>query len=235
MNVEMYDEIDDFDDDMEMEFYEDFDEEEDEDDIDDMLEALMEADDDDDDLSERRRRRGRGRGRSRRRRGGRGRKKRPVRTAGNQPAYRAPTSKNYVTHPQLKSFGANLDKKIVRNAKGIKTISSRVSSVNSRVNGVVSVNRVQSKHIGKLNQQVKLDGALEFAESLSTNDDGSISLSLLPLLKGAIKSGMFGTSKGAFGNPVVIGAIGLLLNNPQIITGLLGGNAGTNLVSAGVK
>ncbi|MCW8934384.1 MAG: hypothetical protein OQK98_06645 [Gammaproteobacteria bacterium] len=213
MIQEMYDDIDDLDDDMEMEFFDAFDEDEDdEDDVDDMLEALMEEDDEDD-LAERRRRR--------RKRGRRSRRK-PVRTARGRSLYRGPTSKKYVTHPQLKSAMGRVGKDIRRNAIGIKSVNKRVASVGRRVDGVVSVNRVQSKNIGRLKQQMKLDGALDFAESLSANADGTLALNLLPMLKGAIKSGMLGSSKGAFSSPAVIGGLGFLLSNPQIFSGLLG-------------
>jgi len=214
MIQEMYDDIDDFDDDMEMEFFDAFDDEEDdEDDVDDMLEALMEDDEDEDDLSERRRRR--------RKRGRRSRRK-AVRTARGSSAYRSPTSKKYVTHPQLKSALGRVGKDIRRNAIGIKSVNKRVGSIGRRVDGVVSVNRVQSKNIGQLKQQMKLDGALDFAESLSANPDGTLALNLLPLLKGAIKSGMLGSTKGAFSSPAVVGGLGFLLSNPQIFSGLLG-------------
>jgi|GEM_PF-6329435 len=221
MNEELYDDIDDMDD--EMEYFEDVDDEGDEDEeMDDMLEALMEEDDEGDDLSERRRRR---RHRHRARRS----KRRSVRTARGRSAYRTPTSRKYVTQPQLKSALARVGKDVRRNAVGIKTVNQRLGKVNSRVNSVVSVNHVQSRNIGKLNHQMKLDGALEFAESLSANADGSLALNLLPLLRGAVKSGMFGSSKGAFSSPFVIGGIGFLLSNPQIISGLLGGT-GASLV-----
>lgn len=225
MNEELYDSVEDIEDDLDMEDYESFEEEEeeDEDDIDDMLEALMEADEgDEEDLAERRRRR-----RSRRRRS---KRRKPVRTARGKSAYRSPTSKKYVTHPELKNALARVGKDIRRNALGIKTVNKRVAGVNTRVDGVVSVNRVQSKNIGKLNQQMKLDGALEFAASVSTNDDGTLSLNLLPLLRGAIKSGMLGSTKGAFSSPALIGGLGFLLNNPQIIGGILSGTG--SLVSA---
>ena len=218
MIEELYDDYDDLDDDMEMELFDvEQEDDEDEDDIEDMLEAMMESDEEDDDLSERRRRR---RNRRRRRRN---KSRRSVSTAKGRSAYRSPTSKKYVTHPQLKSALARVGKDVRRNALGIKSVNKKITGVDNRVDGVVSVNRVQSKNIGKLNRQMKLDGALEFAESITTNDDGTLSLNLLPLLKGAIKSGMLGSSKGAFANPALIGGLGFLLNNPQIIGGLLSG------------
>lgn len=218
MLEELYDDFDEVDDDMEMDFFDELDEsDEDEEDIDDMLDALMESEEGEaDDLADRRRRRRRGRRvRSRSRRG--------VRTAKGRSAYRAPVSKDYVTHSQLKSALARVGTDIRRNGMGIKTVNKRVAGFNRRVDGVVSVNRAQSKHIGQIKQQLKLDGALEFAEAITTNEDGILELNLLPLLKGAIKSGMIGKSKGALSNPALVGGLGFLLSNLEVIGGLLGG------------
>jgi len=210
MSLETYDDIADFEEDLDDDLDEDLLDEEDldeedldEDDLDDMLEALMDmAEDEEEDPIERRRRR---RGRRRRRRG---RRRRRVTTAKGRSAYRAPVLKNYVTQKQFKSALGRLGREDRRNAKGIKTVNIRVGKLNGRVDGVVSVNRVQSKHISKLNKQMQLDGALEFAGSY---DPGSGSIGLYQLLKGAVKSGMLGDAKGAMGNPLLVGGIGLLL------------------------
>lgn len=66
---------------------------------------------------------------------------------------------------------------------------------------------------------MKLDGALEFAESYDGN-----TLDFISLFKGAVKSGMLDNTKGALASPAVIGGIGLLLNvfrnNPGMLMGL---------------
>ena len=41
------------------------------------------------------------------------------------------------------------------------------------------------------------------------------------LLKGATKSGFLGDGTGAMSNPLVIGGLGLLLNNPNLLSGIL--------------
>lgn len=216
MNEELYDSLEDIEDELEMEDYESYeeDDEEDEDAIDDMLEALMEADEgDEDDLSERRRKR--------RRRSRRAKSRKPVRTARGKSAYRAPTSKKFVTHPELKNALARVGKDIRRNALGIKTVNKRIAGVSSRVDGAVRVNRVQNKNIGKLNQQMKLDGALDFAASITTNADNSMELDLVSLLRGAIKSGMLGGTTGAFSSPAVVGGLAFLLKNTSLFDNIL--------------
>jgi len=218
MNQEFYEELADFDDDIEMDMDSDFDEEDDlrDVDIDEMLEALMDDDEgSEEDLAERRRRR---KFRSRRR----SRRPKRVRTASGSSAYRASTSKKYVTQPQLKNALGRVAKDVRRNALGVKTVNKKLGNIDAQVDGVISVNRVQNTKINKLRQQMKLDGALEFAESITANDNGSLELNLLPMLKGAVKSGMLGGSKGALSNPAVVGGLGFLLSNPQILSGILG-------------
>ena len=217
MITEEYDEdLVDFDDDLDMDFDDDDEEEEDDieydpDEIDEMLDEQLEPADDDDDLAERRRR---WRRRRRRRRGRRQRRR--VQTAKGRSSYRSPVPRSYVTQKQLKSALSRAGAESRRNAAGIKTVNARIGRLNGRVNGAVSVNRVQSRRINKLNKQMKLDGALEFAQSF----DGQ-SIDVFQLLKGAVKSGVLGDTKGALSNPLVIGGIGLLLRQPGILTGLL--------------
>lgn len=214
MDEEMYAEDDlDMDDEdvMELDPYEEDDGDADaEEEIEEMLEALMEGEDaGDEDLAERRRRRRR-RFRSRRAR------RRPVRTAQGRSAYRAPVSGRYVNQKQLKDAMDRVGRDVRRNALGIKSVNKRVGRVDARVNGVVSANRVQSRHINTLQRQARLDGALEFAASY----DGT-AVDVFQLLKGAVKSGMLDSTKGALANPLVIGGLGLLLKNPGVIGGLL--------------
>lgn len=83
----------------------------------------------------------------------------------------------------------------------------------------LSVNTLQTKSIGKIHKQMKLDGALDFASSIAMTSSG-LEINLAHVLKGAIKSGMLGDPRGALGNPLVIGGLGVLLNNPSILSGL---------------
>jgi hypothetical protein len=214
---------------MDEDLYEDIidvDEEEEEDDeaygedeIDEMLGELAEAAEEDDDLAERRRRR-RGRRKSRGRR--------PVRTAKGKSAYRQPAMRGYVTQKQFKDALGRVGADVRRNATGIKTVNSRVGKLDGRVNDVVAVNRVQSKAISKVEKMIKIDGALDFAQSFTAaTDSTSGTVTLTPnfsnLFKGAIKSGMLGDMKGALSNPAVVGGLAFLLTNTNILGGILGG------------
>jgi len=132
-------------------------------------------------------------------------------------AYRPPTAPNgYVTQKQLQDALGRVGADVKRNGEGIKTINARMGGLATRVDDVVSVNKVQSRAIGKLDKMMKIDGALDLAESFTPGG-----ISTFQLLRGAVKSGLLGDGKGALGNPLVIGGIGLVLNNPGILGGLL--------------
>lgn len=189
------------------------------DDVDDMLDALIEADDED--LSERKRRGRRGRGRP-------GGARPPVRTASGAPAYRAPVSAGTVTQAQLKDALGRVGTDVRRNAEGIKAVNSQLGRLTGQVKDIVGVNGAQSGRIGRLDRLMKLDGAIDFATSFSIDTTSGTALlvpNLPQLLRGALKSGMVGSgdAKSALSNPLLIGGLGFLLNNPQIFTGLLGG------------
>ncbi|MEW5250048.1 hypothetical protein [Microbulbifer discodermiae] len=172
-----------------------------EEELDDIFEALMEDDDEDfdddedDDFSERRRRRRRRRSRK----------------------------KGYRTDPRvkrdlvaLKRKNRHQDKLIYQNRR--RSLQNRKRSLaNARVN------RVQNKRLGQLHRQQKLDGALEIARSISAADNG-LDIDLVQLFQGAVKSGMFGDLSGALGNPALMGGIALLLNNRQLLGGLVKGS-----------
>ena len=215
-----------YDDDLDMEeellLLDDLDEDSEEDmEGDDMLDMMMDelADDDAEDLSERRRRWRSRKGGSRRRFGGRrkGNRFRNIRTASRRPSYRPPVSKRYVTHPEFKKSNDISDTKHARSAAGIKTLNERVKGVDTRVDGLVEVNKAQTVHIRRLTKQMRIDGALEFAESY----DGT-SIDIYQLLKGAVKSGMLDSTEGAFSNPLLVGALGFLLRNPGFLGQLTG-------------
>jgi hypothetical protein len=172
--------------------------------MDEMLDGLVEARESD--YSERRRR-----GRSRN--GG----ARGVPTARGGSAYRTPAAPGgFVTQKQLQEALGRVGADVKRNGEGIKAINARLSGLTTRVDDVVSVNRIQSRTIGKLDKQMKIDGALDLAESFTPGG-----ISAFQLLRGAVKSGLLGEGKGLLGNPLMIGAIGLFLNNPGILGGLL--------------
>src|SRR5258706_7082439 len=133
--------------------------------------------------------------RSRGRRGGGGR---GVPAAQGTSAYRAPATAAYVTQTQLQEALTRVGTDIRRNGEGIK-------GLNSRVDDIVVVNRVQSREIGKLGKQMKIDGALELAEAFTFPAAGGAQLDVYRVLRGAVKSGVLGDPKGALGNPWVVG------------------------------
>lgn len=146
-------------------------------------------------------------------------KKRPVRTAAGRPAYRAPGGKgapSFVTQKQLQDALTRVGTDVNRNAQGIK-------QVNSRLNGVVSVNAIQSREIARIDKRMKIDGALELVESFSTSAEGA-TLDTFQLFKGAVKSGWLGEGK-AMNNPILVGGIGLALRSDllQKVVGRPGG------------
>ena len=164
------------------------------DEVDEMLDEMMDSDED---YSERRRRRPRP-------------KRRPVLTARGRTAYRPPAkSSAFVTQKQLQTALGRVGTDVRRNAQGIK-------GLNGRVNGVVAVNKVQSRSIGRIDKTMKIDGALELVEAYNGSE-----INAYQLLKGAVKSGYLGQGKGPLSNPLVIGGIGLVLRQPGIVSGLL--------------
>lgn len=176
--------------------------------VDEMLDGLMDAAEDDSEFAERRRKVRRKAARTTRK---------PVSSARGSNAYRSPSSaQGAVTQKQLQDALARVASDVKRNAQGLKTLNAQVGKVSTRVDGVVEVNRLQSRQIGKLDKQMKMDAALDIAGSF----DGT-GLDAFQLFKGAVKSGVLGDQKGALGNPFLIGALGMLLKNPQILSGIL--------------
>lgn len=181
--------------------------------VDDMLDALIEETDEE--YAEGRR--GRHRGGQKQQQG--------VRTATGRTPYQPPVENGYVTQKQFKEAMGRVGEETRRNAEGIKTVNGRVGKLDNRVDGVVDVSKVHSKKIVSLDTRMKLDGALDFAQSFSvqTATDGSMNLvtDFSQILRGAVKNGALGEGKGALTNPWVVGGIGLVLRNPGIIGGLL--------------
>jgi hypothetical protein len=176
--------------------------------VDDMLDALMESGGADD-LSERRRQRNRQRSRAK-----------GVQTAQGRSAYREPGAAapgGPVTQKQFKEALDRVGADVRRNAEGIKAINTRLNTLDGRVDGVVTVATKHSRELVRLQQQMKVDGALELVESLNPT---SGTLDVYQLLKGAVKLGFLGDGKGPLSNPAVIGGAGLLLRNPGILGGL---------------
>ena len=169
--------------------------------MDEMLDGLVDARED---FSERRRGRRRGQPKG-------------VPAAKGGSAYRPPAAPGgFVTQKQLQDALGRVGADVKRNGEGIKTINARLGGLTTRVDDVVAVNKVQSRTLGRLDKQMKIDGALDLAESFTPGG-----ISAFQLLRGAVKSGLLGEGKGALGNPLVIGGIGLVLNNPGILGGLL--------------
>ena len=177
--------------------------------VDEMLDGLVESAED---FAERKRRN--------RGRGGRGRGTKGVPTAPGRNAYRSPNDTGYVTQKQLKEALTRVGVDIKRNATGIKTINTRLNGITTRVDDVVGVSKIQSKRIGRLDKRTKNDAVLELVGSL--NDKGG--LTAFQAYKSAVGGGLIGEGDGAFGNPFVIGGIGLLLANPAILGNVFGGN-----------
>jgi len=205
MSGEAYDE-------MELEDYPDVDEDVEDygpSEVDEMLDGLVESAED---FSERKRRnkaRGRGRG------------SKPVPTAPGRNAYRSPNESGYVTQKQLKEALTRVGVDIKRNATGIKTVNTRLNGITTRVDDVVSVSKTQSGRIRKLDKRTKNDAVLELVGSIQANGG----LTAFQAYKSAVGGGLIGEGEGAFGNPLVIGGIGLLLANPNILGNVFGGGA----------
>lgn len=179
-------------------------------DVDDVLDSLIESNGAD--FSERRRGGKRGRNGKRGAAPARG-----VQTGSGQNAYRAPANEGgTVTQKQLKDALARVGVDVRRNAEGIKTINTRLQTIGSRVDSVVAISDAHNKKIMRFDKQMQLDGTFEFVESLTPTG-----VNLYQILKGAAKSGMLGDGTGALANPFVLGGLGLVLNNPALLSGLI--------------
>lgn len=206
MNGEAYDDM------MELDEFSDVDEDIEDygpSEVDEMLDGLVESAED---FAERKRRKKARRG-----------KGKPVPTAPGRNAYRTPSGADGgpVTQKQLKEALTRVGVDIKRNATGIKTINTRLTGITTRVDDVVSVNRIQSRELGKLDKRTKNDAVLELVGSIQTNGG----LTAFQAFKSAVGGGLIGDGPGAFGNPFVLGGIGLLLSNPNILGNVFGGGA----------
>lgn len=193
------------------EAYDDSDEDYGTEDTDDVLDSLMESSGSGY-LAERKRGRGR-RGRT---------PKRGVKTARGKPAYRTPppSAGGAVSQTQLKEALGRVGDEDRRNAEGIKTINARLNTLGGQVDGVLAVTASQTRTLTRIDKQMKIDGAFEFVEAFTPTQAGA-SINVYQLLKGATKSGFLGDGTGAMSNPLVIGGLGLLLNNPNLLSGIL--------------
>jgi hypothetical protein len=131
-----------------------------------------------------------------------------------------------VSQQQLKEVMQRVGVDIRRNAMGIKTINTRVGQLTGRVDGVVDASRTHGTRIARLNKQMELDGALDFAKSVAVTSDATTGeLRVVPdfsqLLKGLVKTGVIGGMTGPLANPFVVGGLGFLLSNTGILTNLL--------------
>lgn len=188
-----------------------------EDAVDDMLDAMVDSAEDDDDPDEMADFFWRKKRRKSRRYKGRGRRRVPY--SKGRSVYRKPRRSRYVTQPQLKVALAKVGKEHKRNALGIRSLNSKLGRARSGIAANAKINRIQSKQIGKINKINKADGVLEF---VAAYDAANQSVDAFQLLKGAVKSGMIGTGKGGLSNPYIIGGLGLLLNNSNLLGNLVG-------------
>lgn len=188
-----------------------------EDAVDDMLDAMIDSAEEDEDPEEmadffwRKKKR-----KSKRysRRGGR-----RIPYSKGRSTYRKPRRSRYVTQPQLKVALAKVGKEHKRNALGIRSLNRKLSRTRSGIAANTKINRIQSTQISKINKLNKADGVLEF---VAAYDTATQSVDAFQLLKGAVKSGMIGTGKGGLSNPYIIGGLGLLLNNSNLLGNLVG-------------
>lgn len=150
------------------------------------------------------------------RRGGRT-PNRGVTTAPGRNPYRPPQQQGYVTQKQLEEALTRVGVDIKRNAEGIKTINTRLNGITTRVDDVVSVNKIQSRELRKLDRRTQADAVLELVGSLQQNGG----LTAFQAFKSAVGGGLIGDGTGTFGNPLVLGGIGLLLSNPNILGNIL--------------
>lgn len=202
---DVYDDIDDLDDDDDDELYDsDYDPDEAEDLIDDLLGEA--ADGYGDDLGDffwgkkKRRRRRRNRGRR-------------VNRASRRRSYIPPASSRKVQQRQLKTITDAQDRKIARNASGIKTLTKSVNGMQRRVSGLVRVNTMQTSQIRALRTRLRTDAAIDVATAFEGEniDFGNIA-------RAAAKFGAF--DKGAFSNPYLIGGLVLLLQRGNLLGNL---------------
>ncbi len=110
-----------------------------------------------------------------------------------------------------------------RNAKGIRTLNTRLGRVSGQVTELAAVNAAQSQRIARLDKLLKLDGVLDLVEGVKVSTtDNKLEFNFFQLLKGAVKVGALGDAKGFAGNPLVVGGAGLLLNNPDLLNRIAG-------------
>lgn len=149
-------------------------------------------------------------------------KKRRRKRVNRRPPLPRPLLRNLPT-PAPKKGNCCIDPRVSRDLATLKQQNAQQDRKLRDIEGLarknLSVNTAQTKSIGKIHKQMKLDGALDFASSIAVTENG-MEINLANVLKGAIKSGMLGDPRGALGNPLVIGGLGVLLNNPTILSGL---------------
>jgi hypothetical protein len=104
-----------------------------------------------------------------------------------------------------------------RNGMGIKALNDRINALDTKVDQAVRVVAQDRAAVRKLEKLNKIDGALDLASSFNAG-----SIDVFQVVKGSYKIGAFGEPKGALGNPVLIGAVGLLLRNPGILGQVFG-------------
>ena len=112
---------------------------------------------------------------------------------------------------------------VQRNGQGIKAINDRINALDSKVDQAVKAVAQDRAAVRRLEKLGKIDGALDLAASVNSDPStGAISIDVFQVVKGSLKSGFLGEPKGALGNPVLIGAAGLLLRNPGLVGNIFG-------------
>ncbi|MEM9173052.1 MAG: hypothetical protein AAGA84_10140 [Pseudomonadota bacterium] len=132
-------------------------------------------------------------------------------------ALRAIAMKNRAGVKANRTTTARLNKVAASNSRRINKASIAASRANT-------VNKAQSRRLRRLRKIQRTDGALDLSRSLVlTRTDAGIglSVSVTDALKGAVKHGWLGSTRGVLGNPAVIAAAGFLGDNltkffPQI-------------------
>ena len=175
-----------------------------------LIEELMDdVDDGGDELDERRRFKRYGKSR-----------RKGIKTASVHSAYRRlPGSMKPVLHKDFKRVTQVQDRKIARNAKGIRTVNARLNGLRKRVAGVARVNSAQRRQISTLRKRMRTDGAIDIATSLDGN-----ALDLGNLARAAAKMGVF--DKGALSNPYIVAGAIFVLQNRELLFSMLGGAKG---------
>ncbi len=113
--------------------------------------------------------------------------------------------------------------------RALSVNSKRITKVDAAAARANTVNKLQARQIRRARKVQRIDGALDFARSISlerTDNGLDISLDLLSALQGAVKQEWLGKGRGFLANPGTLGALGFLVNNLGEFVGVGRGNGG---------